>query len=77
MISVMRNDSKKITSTEPNTEPVPKSRKNLENTIQMNIPFLGKTSYETLYPDWQTSIGKINRISSKEKVSILFSVGES
>lgn len=75
MISVMRNDFKNITSTEPNneTEPVPKSRKNLENTVQMNIPFLGRSSYETLYPNWQTSIDKRNRISSKAKVSIPFS----
>jgi hypothetical protein len=73
LISVMRNDFKNITSTEPNSEPVPKSRKNLENTVQMNTPFLGRSSYETLYPNWQTSINKRNRISSEAKVSIPFS----
>jgi len=73
LISVMRNDFKNVVSTEPNSEPVPKSRKNLENTVQMNIPFLGRSSYETLYPDWQTSIDKKNRINSEAKILIPFS----
>lgn len=75
LISVMRNDFKNVpsTSTEPNVEPAPKSRKNLENNVQMNIPFLGRSSYETLYPNWQTSIDKSNKINNEAKFSIPFS----
>jgi len=73
LISVMRNDFKNVVLTESNAKPVPKSRKNLENTVQMDIPFLGRSSYETLYPNWQTSFNKKNRGSSEIKVSIPFS----
>lgn len=73
LISVMRNDFKSFTSTEPNVENVPKSRKNLENKVQMNTPFLGRSSYSTLYPDWQTSIDKKNIGSNEIKISIPFS----
>ncbi len=72
MISVMRSDFKNVTSTEPNVEPMPKSRKNIDNSVQMNIPFLGRSSYETLYPNWQTSIDKKIRITSQPQVSIPF-----
>jgi len=74
LISVTKNDYKNIASTEPNlnTEPIPKSKKNMENDVRMDIPFLGRSSYETLYPNWQTFIDKKNRINSEIKASIPF-----
>jgi len=74
LISVMRNDYKNIgVITEPNNENLPKYRKNLDNDVQMKKPFLGRSSYETLFPNWQTAIDKKDTINSEAKEAIPFS----
>ncbi len=76
LISTSKNDYKNFHSTENrvNTEPISinGSKKNVGNDVRMDIPFLGRSSYETLYPNWKTFIDKKNVVNTEVKDSVPF-----